>query len=91
MSSTKTSPSVTTLLYLNVPFEEKDTVKKMGAKWDPSGRQWYIPEDSSVSPFHKWLSRQYLDCPYADKDLVKSLGAKWDARAKHWYAPKTWT
>ena len=29
-------------IYLNVPFDEKDEAKKMGAKWDKSKKRWYI-------------------------------------------------
>ena len=29
-------------IYLNVPFEEKDKSKSMGAKWDPKKKKWYI-------------------------------------------------
>ena len=32
-------------IYLNVPFEEKEEAKKLGAKWDPSRKLWYIPKD----------------------------------------------
>ncbi len=29
--------------FLNVPFEEKDIAKKLGAKWDPLDGRWYAP------------------------------------------------
>ena len=29
-------------LYLDVPFEEKDEAKKMGAKWDTKKKRWFI-------------------------------------------------
>lgn len=29
-------------LYLNVPFEENDQVKALGAHWDPQRRQWWV-------------------------------------------------
>ena len=32
--------------YLYVPFEEKDFVKKLGAKWDKENRSWYILDDN---------------------------------------------
>ena len=32
-------------IYLNVPFEEKEEAKKLGAKWDPGRKLWYIPKD----------------------------------------------
>ena len=30
------------IIYLAVPFEEKDEVKKLGAKWDNNEKKWYI-------------------------------------------------
>lgn len=44
--------------YLNVPFTEKDEAKRLGAKWDPSNRQWYVPAGASVSPFRHWIKRE---------------------------------
>lgn len=29
-------------IYLKVPFEEKDKGKKLGTKWDPKKKKWYI-------------------------------------------------
>lgn len=29
-------------IYLNVPFEEKDRVKSLGAKWDAEKKKWWI-------------------------------------------------
>ena len=29
-------------IYLNVPYDEKDEAKKMGARWDKSKKRWYI-------------------------------------------------
>ena len=31
-----------TRIYLNVPFEEKDRVKSLGAKWDAEKKKWWI-------------------------------------------------
>jgi ribonuclease HI len=29
-------------IYLNVPFKEKDTAKKLGTQWDPNKKKWFI-------------------------------------------------
>lgn len=34
-------------VYLNIPYNEKDDAKLLGAKWDVDNRKWYAP-DSSV-------------------------------------------
>ena len=30
-------------IYLNVPYEEKEQAKKLGAKWDQGVKEWYVP------------------------------------------------
>lgn len=43
-------------LYLNVPYEEKEEAKKLGAKWNPNRKQWYYSgKPSEYIKFAKWL------------------------------------
>lgn len=42
-------------IILNVPFSQKDVAKKLGARWDPIQRYWYITGDSNASKFTKWI------------------------------------
>lgn len=35
--------AATPKVFLNVPFERKDEVKALGAKWDPKSRGWWLP------------------------------------------------
>ncbi|WP_430601367.1 hypothetical protein IGJ01_000502 [Enterococcus sp. AZ089] len=30
------------MLYLTVPFEQKELAKQLGAKWDPKEKKWYV-------------------------------------------------
>lgn len=87
--------------YLNVPFEDKDTVKALGAWFDVTKKAWYVPKNGDVSKFQKWLpngkitktmatlKKIWLKVPYDNKDEVKSLGARWDNDKKQWYALST--
>ena len=34
--------------FLNVPFEEKDKAKRLGAKWDFANKKWYW--EGAISP-----------------------------------------
>lgn len=43
-----------TKLFLNVTFAEKDSVKRLGAKWDGTMRKWYIPHGMDVHLFCRW-------------------------------------
>ncbi len=40
---------------LQVPYEEKDEAKSLGAMWDPDMKKWFVPENMSVRPFERWL------------------------------------
>ncbi|MBO1925032.1 exodeoxyribonuclease VII large subunit [Thiomicrorhabdus sp. 6S3-12] len=48
------------MIYLNVPFAQKDQAKSLGARWDPIARKWYIPEElqEQQSQFTQWLTDQ---------------------------------
>ena len=40
---------------LVTPFAEKDQVKALGARWDPTRKCWYIQDVQDLSPFARWL------------------------------------
>lgn len=40
---------------LNVPFDEKDEVKRLGGRWDPENKTWFIPDGIAQAPFEKWI------------------------------------
>ena len=33
------------MFYFKVSYAQKDSAKKMGAKWDPDTKQWYAPNE----------------------------------------------
>jgi hypothetical protein len=37
-----------------VPYQHKDEVKALGAKWDRQEQSWYVPPGVDVSKFAKW-------------------------------------
>lgn len=49
------------MIRLNVPYEEKDDAKRLGAKWNGYGRYWYIENDDDYSLFSAWLSEEELE------------------------------
>jgi hypothetical protein len=40
---------------LSVPYSEKDEAKKLGAKWDPTAKLWYVPDGVEAAPFARWM------------------------------------
>jgi exodeoxyribonuclease VII large subunit len=43
--------------YLVTAFADKDQVKALGARWDPTRRQWFVPAGLDVIPFTTWLPK----------------------------------
>ncbi|MBA54322.1 MAG: hypothetical protein CMK89_07695 [Pseudomonadales bacterium] len=43
-------------VFLNVPFEEKDQAKTLGAQWDSSKRQWFVLDKTvDIEEFNQWV------------------------------------
>jgi hypothetical protein len=41
------------IVYLSVPYSDKDQAKSMGAKWNPAEKKWYAP-NGEKSLIEKW-------------------------------------
>ena len=39
---------------LDAPFRDKDIVKRLGARWDPSLRRWFITSAADLEQFQRW-------------------------------------
>ena len=54
-------------VYLEVPYIDKDTVIKLGAKWDKKLHYWYVPKGDNLEPFVlKWAL-----CPISENTLIR--------------------
>ena len=42
------------MLFLTVPYAEKDEAKALGARWNPTKRRWYVPDGVAPAAFAKW-------------------------------------
>ncbi|RYH15200.1 hypothetical protein EON65_32145 [archaeon] len=71
-------------LYLQVPYEDKDAVKALGAKFDANVKKWYVPPNADIKPFYKW-QKIYLNVPFQEKNDAKALGASWDMLESKWF------
>jgi hypothetical protein len=81
-------------VYLSCSYDEKDEVKRYGAKWDKFQKQWFVISLPGVplTTFEKWISindevARYLSCPFDEKDDVKRLGAIFDKKERAWFIP----
>lgn len=62
------------VIYLNVPYHEKDDAKILGAQWDKEEGKWYITEDQDRETFARWDNLSSVlkrGCaPKKEKELV---------------------
>ena len=40
---------------LDVAFTDRGEVKRIGARWDPAARVWYVPDGIDPEPFRPWI------------------------------------
>lgn len=43
------------MMFLKVPFAEKDEAKALGARWNGERKSWYVPDGKPVQAFERWL------------------------------------
>lgn len=49
------------IVWLNVPFAEKDQAKALGARWNPARKKWYVKDLADLSPFEAWVDVHAAD------------------------------
>mgnify|MGYP003343254398 CR=1 FL=1 len=45
------------ITYLNVPYEQKNAAKSLGARWDGIEKKWYVPKHIPIVSFVQWLPK----------------------------------
>lgn len=45
------------MLYIEVPLQEKDEIKALGAKWNPNRKSWYVEDYNDYLKFKKWIPK----------------------------------
>lgn len=43
------------MMFLKVPFAEKDEAKALGARWNGERKSWYVPDGKPTEGFERWL------------------------------------
>ena len=78
--------------YLQVPFAEKDEAKKLGARWEPERKQWWVDrKDLALNPgIHRWMvdgdSALAMQLKAADDFLQKESAPKSKPKANKRHA-----
>lgn len=66
---------------LDVPYHQKNDAKKLGARWDPSGKVWYVPSGVDPKPFARWRRNDGFNLRTAEAYLVRSPTRCWSCTA----------
>ncbi|KAB7684440.1 hypothetical protein GBN23_02910 [Plesiomonas shigelloides] len=61
------------MLYIKVPYSEKELAKKKGAKWDAKKKSWYIPDGISIIDFSNWIPSGKLEQLLRYKHLISPV------------------
>ena len=85
---------------LDVPFEEKDMVKALGATWNRQNSTWYVRPGVELNKLSRWIpvnefdrpgliepdlnDRLRLSVPYKQRQEAKDLGAFFDNQKGSW-------
>ncbi len=87
--SNNTNNTNTTKYTLLVPFDDKDIVKKLGAKWDSLNKNWYFMGDLPEE-LKKYKSYP-VHIEYEDKDIFKTKykSLRWSPIKKNWLCNET--
>ncbi len=83
------SPNSKTYLYKFI-FEDRDELKRLGAKWDATSCRWYVGAELPLEPFNMWRPNllKYIACSYNEKEDAKRAGCKWDSSCHQlWFNP----
>ncbi|NNE59068.1 MAG: hypothetical protein HKN36_13255 [Hellea sp.] len=62
--------------YLNVDYKDKDLVKRLGGRWDPTVRKWYCPRGSELSKILAWRPAKVQLVERAETHLAAMLKAQ---------------
>ncbi|ADU72218.1 DUF5710 domain-containing protein [Pantoea sp. At-9b] len=63
---------------LNVPFDEREDVKRLSGRWDPEKKTWFIPEGIASAPFKKWIPFRNFRASYWF--IAQTIGICWKCK-----------
>lgn len=70
------------MMFLKVPFAEKEEAKALGARWNSERKSWYVPDGKPVEAFERWLPPGGADfVPAVAKPSLKSRPVMTDSYA----------
>ena len=62
--------------YLNVDYQDKDLVKRLGGRWDPAVKRWYVVRGSELSKILGWRAPRTQIVERAEFNLISAMKAQ---------------
>ncbi len=66
--------------YLNVDYQDKDLVKRLGGRWDPTVKKWYVVRGSELSKILSWRAPRTQVVERAEFNLLAAMKAEKKSR-----------
>jgi len=82
------------MIFLFVPFHDKDEAKRLGARWHAERKQWFVPDGRDPAPFKRWMEKRPAVAVVGSKrgglyvDLVPS--SAWFSNLRSELKPEEW-
>lgn len=70
---------------LDCPFEDKDQVRVLGARWDGHRKVWYIENVEDLTPFMRWITGSASMEPARKTSVLTRKGKTTVGR--NWFTP----
>ena len=51
-------------VWLYVPFEERERVRALGARWDATAKCWFLEPGENPAPFRRWIDAEDAEEEY---------------------------
>ena len=79
-------------IYIEVPYELKDTIKLKGGFWNKDKKRWFVYEDNEnireikklIINYNRKKQKIYLNIPYNLKNDAKNDGCRWCKNERKW-------
>lgn len=76
------------IIYLDVPYAEKESAKYKGARWDPNNRKWYVYFKNAINCL-KWIPDSPIKQQILNEQAIeiekKRIADENRARENMWY------
>lgn len=66
---------------LDIPYDQKEEAKRLGAKFDSAASTWYCPDGCDLAKFAKWLPPKWKKI-YNELDKVGKHAARSRRRSR---------